>query len=74
MKKEKFIENNLDVPKKNMKFIELLKRPELSFADVEKFKDFPYNESEKEEVEIMIQYEGYIKKQEKDKEKNQHLD
>ena len=55
--------------KDGLTLYELLKRPELSFADVEKFKDFPYNESEKEEVEIMIQYEGYIKKQEKDTKK-----
>ncbi len=55
--------------KDGLTLYELLKRPELSFASVEKFKDFPYNESEKEEVEIMIQYEGYIKKQEKDTKK-----
>ena len=48
---------------------ELLKRPELSFIDIEKFKEFPYSKAEKEEVEIMIQYEGYIKKQEKDTKK-----
>ena len=48
---------------------ELLKRPELSFIDIEKFKEFPYSNAEKEEVEIMIQYEGYIKKQEKDTKK-----
>ena len=48
---------------------DLLKRPELSFNDIEKFKEFPYSKAEKEEVEIQIQYEGYIKKQEKDTKK-----
>ena len=48
---------------------DLLKRPELSFDDIEKFKEFPYSKAEKEEVEIQIQYEGYIKKQEKDTKK-----
>ena len=47
----------------------MLKRPELSFNDIEKFKEFPYSKAEKEEVEIQIQYEGYIKKQEKDTKK-----
>ena len=37
--KEKFIENNLDVPKKNMKFIELLKRPEISIDFLANFID-----------------------------------
>ena len=48
---------------------DLLKRPELSFNDIEKIKEFPYSKAEKEEVEIQIQYEGYIKKQEKDTKK-----
>ena len=48
---------------------DLLKRPELSFNDIENFKEFPYSKAEKEEVEIQIQYEGYIKKQEKDTKK-----
>ena len=48
---------------------DLLKRPELSFSDIENFKEFPYSKEEKEEVEIQVQYEGYIKKQEKDTKK-----
>ena len=65
--KEKFIENNLDVPKKNMKFIELLKRPEISIDFLANFIDISrFTNEEKEEVTIEVKYEGYIKKQEKE--------
>ena len=60
--KEKFIENNLDVPKKNMKFIELLKRPEISIDFLANFIDISgFTNEEKEEVTIEVKYEGYIK-------------
>ena len=68
--KEKFIENNLDVPKKNMKFIELLKRPEISIDFLANFIDISgFTNEEKEEVTIEVKYEGYIKKEYEQKEK-----
>lgn len=68
--KEKFIENNLDVPKKNMKFIELLKRPEISLDFLANFIDITgFTNEEKEEVTIEVKYEGYIKKEYEQKEK-----
>ena len=68
--KEKFIENNLDVPKKNMKFIELLKRPEISIDFLANFIDIAgFTNEEKEEVTIEVKYEGYIKKEYEQKEK-----
>lgn len=68
--KEKFIENNLDVPKKNMKFIELLKRPEISIDFLANFIDISgFTNEEIEEVTIEVKYEGYIKKEYEQKEK-----
>lgn len=48
---------------------ELLKRPEVSLANLEKFIPLPYTEDVKEQVEINIKYEGYIKKALKEAEK-----
>ena len=68
--KEKFKENNLDAPKKNMKFIELLKRPEISIDFLANFIDIAgFTNEEKEEVTIEVKYEGYIKKEYEQKEK-----
>lgn len=68
--KEKFKENNLDIPKKNMKFIELLKRPEISIDFLANFIDISgFTNEEKEEVTIEVKYEGYIKKEYEQKEK-----
>ena len=43
---------------------DLLKRPEISFDNLRKFKNFDYSEDVIEQVTINIKYEGYIKKAE----------
>ncbi len=50
-------------------FYELLKRPEFTIEHCKKWIDLPYQEEVLKEVEIEIQYEGYIKKAEKEAEK-----
>ncbi len=52
--------------KKIHTFAELIRRPELDYELVEKFAPLPeeLNKDVKEQVEIQIKYEGYIKKQE----------
>lgn len=51
--------------KEGVKFTLLLKRPELSYNDLSQFfpSPTPLSFREKEEVELLIKYEGYIKKQ-----------
>ena len=50
--------------KEAMHALDLLKRPELSYADVEKMiePDHTLPQEVKEQVEIQVRYEGYIKK------------
>ena len=50
--------------KEAMHALDLLKRPELSYADVEKMiePDHTLPQEVKEQVEIQVKYEGYIKK------------
>lgn len=48
---------------------DLLKRPEIKIEDLASFVELPYEKEVLEEVEIKIQYEGYIKKAEKEAEK-----
>lgn len=52
----------------------LLKRPEISFKDLEMFFEINYSNEVKEQVEINIKYEGYIKKATKEAEKMLDLD
>lgn len=54
----------------------LLKRPELSYDDVELLAPppRPLSERVKEQVEIMCKYEGYIKRQEAEVKKFKHLE
>ena len=47
----------------------LLKRPEISMADIEKFYEIPYDEEIKYQAEINAKYEGYIVKAEKEAQK-----
>jgi len=47
----------------------LLKRPEISMADIEKFYEIPYDEEIKYQAEINAKYEGYIVKAKKEAEK-----
>ena len=52
-----------------MTYYQLLKRPEISIDILEKFDKIPYDEEIKEQVEIYLKYEGYIKKAYKEAEK-----
>ena len=46
---------------------EILRRPEISIEEMMKFVQLPsLSEEEKEEVEIIVKYEGYIEKAKKD--------
>ena len=55
--------------KDRISFKDLLKRPEITIASLERFIDLPFSDEIKEEVEINIKYEGYIKKEEKEAER-----
>lgn len=50
--------------KEAIKVYDLLKRPELGYADIEKIieKNDALTDEVKEQVEIQVKYEGYIKK------------
>lgn len=48
---------------------QLLKRPEIKMKTIEHFIELPFSEDIKNKVEVYIQYEGYIKKAEKEAEK-----
>ena len=65
-KVNKFLrEHNSSELNNGVKLIELLKRPEIKYEDLKEIvKDMPQlTRSEKEEVEIEVKYEGYIKLQ-----------
>lgn len=65
-KVNKFLrEHNSSELNNGVKLIELLKRPEIKYEDLKEIvKDMPkLTRSEKEEVEIEVKYEGYIKLQ-----------
>ena len=67
--KKIFKENNINIPTSNISYYELLKRPEVNIKFIEKLIPIEYNEEVKEQVEIMVKYEGYIKKAYKEVEK-----
>jgi len=52
----------------------ILKRPEINIKDIEEFYSLNYEEDVKEQVQINIKYEGYIKKAEKEASKMVDLD
>ena len=52
-----------------LKLSNLLKRPGITLKFLENFVDLDFSEEVKEQVEIAIKYEGYIKKMEKEVEK-----
>jgi len=57
-------EKNSSPLKKKLSMSELIKRPEIEYEDIEKivgFRDIP--DEVKEQIEIQLKYEGYIKKQ-----------
>ena len=64
-----FIENNIPIPAATMTLENLLRRPEISVEFLENFIKFPYDDEIKEQVEIFLKYEGYIKKAYKEAEK-----
>ena len=55
--------------KDGMSLYDFLKRPEIKINDLEHFVEMPYSKEVKEQVEINIKYEGYIKKSNKEAEK-----
>ncbi|MDD5865198.1 MAG: tRNA uridine-5-carboxymethylaminomethyl(34) synthesis enzyme MnmG [bacterium] len=65
-----FQNNNISIPKNNIKFITLLKRPEISLDFISNFINLnSFTSDVKEEVTIEVKYEGYIKKEYIEKEK-----
>lgn len=82
---EKFLKENKLTPKKEVnEYLEsinstilkdgitlynLLKRPEISMSDIEKFYELKYDKDIKEQVEINDKYEGYIEKATKEAKK-----
>ena len=66
---KEFKKNNYQIPNATLSLEQLLKRPEITIDFLEKFIDFPYDKEIKEQVEIYLKYEGYIKKSYKEAEK-----
>lgn len=64
-----FVENNFIVPIATESFYDLLKRPEIKISFLNQFVNIPFGEEITEELEIMIKYDGYIKKAYKEVEK-----
>ena len=64
-----FMENNIQLPNSNLTYYELLKRPEINLKLLENFIEINYDDEVKEQVEISVKYEGYIKKAYKEVEK-----
>ncbi len=64
-----FTENNIPIPSSNLTYYELLKRPEIKLSFLENFVTLDYTKEVKEQVEIAVKYEGYIKKAYKEVEK-----
>ena len=60
--------------KDGLSLYDLLRRPEVTMDSLNHFIEIPYNELVKEQVEISIKYEGYIKKAEKEAEKMINLE
>lgn len=67
--KEVFKNHNIPLPTATMNFYQLLKRPEITTEFLENFKEIPYDNEIKEQVEIKLKYEGYINKAYKEAEK-----
>ena len=68
--KKLFREYNINIPATNLKFLTLLKRPEIDMNFISNFIDLSkYSDEEKEEVTIEVKYQGYIAKEYAQKEK-----
>lgn len=72
--KATFINNNLDIPLSSISLAHLLKRPEIKIDFLNNFITLPDNKEILEQVEIMIKYEGYIAKANKEVEKLLNLE
>ena len=66
---ELFKNNNIDIPNMTLSLEQLLKRPEITVDFIEKLHEIPFNKEIKEQVNINLKYEGYIKKAYKEAEK-----
>ena len=64
-----FVMNNISIPTSTMTYYDLLKRPEISISFLENFEVINYKKEIKEQAEIYLKYEGYIKKAYKEAEK-----
>ena len=74
-KADKIFENNQkEVPNITESLYNLLKRPEITMDFLEKIIPIPIDDQTKEELEIQIKYEGYIKKTYKEVEKMKKLE
>ena len=75
--KELFIQNNFDIPKYNISYKELLKRPEITMEFIKKlsnYKELNYEDDIFEQVEIELKYGGYIEKAYKEASKLQKIE
>ena len=66
---DKLIKMNTSPLKDGITLYEFLKRPEIRINDLEEFIKLNYSDEIKNEVEINIKYEGYIKKSEEEAKK-----
>ncbi len=65
---------NSAIIKDGITMYDLLKRPEVTISHLENFSSFPFPFEIKEQVEITIKYEGYIKKAYKEADKMNKLE
>ena len=66
---KKFEEKNINISNITISLYQLLKRPEITMELLEQIVEIPYSNEVKEQVEIFLKYEGYIKKEYKEAEK-----
>ena len=67
--KNLFLNNNYNIQITTMSLEQLLKRPEITIDFLEKIHTIPFAENIKEQANIQLKYEGYIKKSYKEAEK-----
>ena len=72
--KEIFLTNQKEIPTITESLYNLLKRPEITMDFLGKILSIPIDDQTKEELEIQIKYEGYIKKTYKEVEKMKKLE
>ncbi len=72
--KKQFEDSKKLIPTKTQTLYELLKRPEITMDFLSKMIDIPFSKDTQEELEIMIKYEGYISKTNKEVEKMKKLE